>query len=116
MKIRKVKKTATTTGLVIFITLVSFALGLAQDGAPVGLGYSFGLHHSFPDKAVCLGDYALRLGLIPKPGDSSVSLVRTWNETVVLPSPFPAPHRLSSFAVARPRKISLHLLDSVLLI
>jgi hypothetical protein len=112
MKIPRVKKTAVTIGLVAVITLVSLALGVAQDHAPAGLGYSFGLHSTAPARASCLGDYALRLGLIPKSGDSSIGLVK--KEAVVLPALLPAPDPL--MFVPKPRKIALHLLDSVLLI
>lgn len=48
MNIRGVKKSAATLGLVVVIILVSFALGVAQDRAPAGLGYLFGLHPVFP--------------------------------------------------------------------
>jgi hypothetical protein len=111
MKIPRVKKTAVTIGLVAVITLVSLALGVAQDHAPAGLGYSVGLHSTAPARASCFGDYALRFGLIPKSGDSSIGLVK--KEAVVLPA-LPVPDPL--MFVPKPRKIALHLLDSVLLI
>ncbi len=116
MKIRRVKKSAVTMGLVVVMTLVSFALGLAQDRASVGFVYSFGLQHGVPDRAACLGDYTVRLGLVPKWSDSSIALGSGWNEAVVLCAPRPVPNLRSIFAVAKQRKIPLYLLDSVLLI
>jgi hypothetical protein len=112
MTIPRVKKTAVTIGLVAVITVVSLALGVAQDHAPAGLGHSFGMHSTAPARASCLGDdYALRFGLIPKSGDSSIGLVK---EAVVLPALLPVSDPL--MFVPKPRKIALHLLDSVLLI
>jgi len=116
MNIRGVKKSAATLGLVVVIILVGFALGVAQDRAPAGLGYLFGLHPSVPERTACLGNYAVRLGLAPKSGDSSIASLGTWNEAVILRPPLPAPNLLLIFAVAKPRKIALHLFDSVLLI
>ena len=117
MKFRRVKKDAVTTGVVLVVTLVSFALGLGQDRGPAGFDYSFGLQHGVPDRASCLGDYAQRLGLVPKSSDSSIALESgSWHEAAVLSAPRPVPNAQSMFAAAKPRKIALYLLDSVLLI
>jgi len=116
MKIRRIKKAAATIGLVVVVTLMGFALGLAQDSAPLVGGDSFGLHHSFPAKASSQDDYDRRAGLIPKPGHSQHSLERTVNELVARRASLSATGRSPAFAVARARKIPLHLLDSILLI
>ena len=116
MKIHRAKKTAATVGLVCAIVLTSFALGLAQDAAPRGLRYSFGLQTGVPDDASCLGGHALRFGLALKPGDSSISSAKLWPHAACPSSLRAVRNPLSIFWVTKPRKISLYLLDSVLLI
>jgi hypothetical protein len=115
MRIRGAKKSAATIGLVFAIVLVSFALGLAQEGAPLQSAYSVELHAGVPDDGSCLGDYASRLGLAPKPSDSSGSSIRSWPQAVLPPALFAVRNPLLTLAVSG-RKISLYLLDSVLLV
>ena len=114
MKIRRVKRTAVTLGLLLLIIAVGFALGMAQDSGPAEAGYSAGLRHSAAETAACAGDCILRFGLPAKSGDSSIALGRNRHEAAISYSPLGGPNL--SPTSAKPRKIALHLLDSVLLI
>jgi hypothetical protein len=114
MKVRRIKKTAATIGLVFATILISFTLGLAQDSAPLGPRYSLGLQPGVPDDASCV-DHASRVGLAPKPSDSSMSWVRTWPQASVPSSLFAVRNPLFISAITV-RKISLYLRDSALLI
>ena len=115
MKIRRIKRAGATVGLVFAVVLVTFTLGLAQDGAPSGLSHSFGFQRGVADDASCLGDHLFQEGLAPKPADSSVSWARNWPQAVLPPSLFAA-NAQSISTVIRPGKISLYLLDLILLI
>jgi hypothetical protein len=114
MKIRRIKNTVASMGLLVVITLAGAAVSLAQDSSPIGLSYSFGVHHSSPDKASTLGGDAC-IGLIPNSGDLTVSYPRSSETRTVLHASGPR-NLLSDFAGVKSRKIALHLLDSILLI
>jgi hypothetical protein len=116
MKIRPIRKTAATIGLVVVITLAGFTLSLAHDSAPAGPGYRPGLQHSFATQTSLPNDYSLELGLLPQSGDSPVSWQRVTQANVVPHTLSSVTGRLFGFTAAKTWKISLHLLDSVLLI
>jgi hypothetical protein len=110
-----IKKTAAMIALVATITLAGFTLSLAHDSAPAALGYRPGLQHSFATQTSLPNDYVLELGLLRQSGDSPASWHRVTQANVAhaLSS---ATGRLFGFTAAKTRKISLHLLDSILLI
>jgi hypothetical protein len=116
MKIPRAKKTVAIIGLVFALILTSFALGLAQETSPFGPNYSFGLQPGIPDDASCLDGYALQLGLAPKAPDSSITPAKSWPQAQLSSHPFAVHNSLTTRAATKPRKISLYLLDSVLLI
>ena len=115
MTIRLIAKTAATIGLVAVITLAGFSLSLAHDSAPAGPGYRPGLQ-SFATQTSLPNDHSLELGLLPQSGDSPVSWQRAIQADVVPPALPPVTGRLFGLTAAKTRKISLHLLDSILLI
>ena len=116
MTIRPVGKIAATIGLVVVITLVGFTFSLVHDSAPAGPGYRPGLQHSFATQTSLPNDHSLELGLLPQLGDSPVSWQRAIQANVVPPALSPVTGRLFGLTAAKTRKISLHLLDSILLI
>ena len=61
MKIRRVKKTVATMGLIVVVTLVSFALGLAHETRVCrAFGYSLGCNTVFRPAQRASDDYPLR--------------------------------------------------------
>jgi len=116
MKIRRVKKTLSAFGLLLAVMLACVAVSLAQDGTPIGLSHSFGIQHSYPGNASTVDGYALRVGLVPPSGNEPICFPRNAQTPSVVQAPFNAAGRFVQPAGAKPRKVGLHLLDSVLLI
>jgi len=114
MKICKVKKTGATIGLTFAVLLITFALGVAQDNPPFGLSPTAGLHRSVSDDSSCVGDHVFQAGLAPKPA-SSIFWARSWPQTTLLSSVSAVNSRFTR-AVIQTRKVSLYLLDAILLI
>jgi hypothetical protein len=115
MKIRKIKKAVATISLIVAITLAGFALGLAHDSAPTSSGYSPGLQHGFPASAASSDDFRFELLLLGSGQPPAPVLGRAW-ETSGFRAPAAPAHRSLPSATPRTRKVSLHLLDSILLI
>jgi hypothetical protein len=116
MKIRDLKSTLASVGLLVVITLAGVAVSLAQDSPPAGLGYASGFHHSSPGKASRLGGDVPCVGLVPDSGDLGISHPRLSDGATVFHSASVVAKFSADFAGVKPRKIALHLLDSVLLI
>jgi hypothetical protein len=116
MKIRQIKRTITAVALAVVITLACVAVSLAQDSSPVGFSYSIGLEHSYPDRGSTDDGYAARIGLPPQSSLSPISFLRVSQGQAGVRLPSPAGALLVGFRGAKPPKVALHLLDSVLLI
>lgn len=116
MKIRQIKKALSAIGLLLVFMLACVAVSLAQDNSPIGFSDSFGIRHSHASKASTVDAYALRNGLVPQPGCAPVSFPRTARAARVVQLPAAASSHLLDWVGTKPRKIALHLLDSILLI
>jgi hypothetical protein len=116
MKIRQIKKTLSAIGLLLVIMLACVAMSLAQDGPPIGLSHSLGLQRGHAGKASAVDGYALRSGLAPQSGYAPISFPRAARAPRVVQSPAAVSGGLLDLAGVKPRKIALHLLDSILLI
>jgi hypothetical protein len=114
MKIRRLKSTLASLGLLVVITLAGVAVSLAQDSPSSSRGYSFGLHRSLT--ASILGGDALCVGLVLNSGDVTISYPRFSEAPTVFHLASEIPNLSAVFAGPKSRKIALHLLDSILLI
>lgn len=115
MKHAKVKSLIIVVGLLLVFTLGGVALSLGQDSLTVGSISALGWHPSQPARAP-LDDYTLHVGLIAENGNVPAFHARV--SQGILPPDEPLIRRglvaVSDSTIAR--KVSLHLLDSVLLI
>jgi hypothetical protein len=116
MKVNQLKKAIVAVMLLLMFTMGGFALGQAHDNVTPGFAFSlelgFGLSHGAWER----DSYPLQLGLASEIGRSS-SLIQTLAEGARLFAMVP-PARAPSLGYLRAHapKISLHLLDSILLI
>jgi hypothetical protein len=117
MKVRRIKDTVASLGLLVMITVAGVAVSLGQDSSPIGLSYSFGPQYSSPDNTGSMvpGE-ALCAGLVPNSGDLTISYPRPSEAQTFLYSASGVRKLLANFAGAKSRKVALHLLDSILLI
>jgi uncharacterized membrane protein len=116
MMVIRVKKTIVAVMLLLVFTTAGFALGLAHDYVPPGFAFSLELGLGLSNEAWHGNDYPLQFGLASEIGRVS-SLIQSLAGGTRLVGMVPA---LRAHSWVYPRvyapKISLHLLDSILLI
>jgi uncharacterized membrane protein len=116
MMVVRVKKTIVAVMLLLVFTTAGFALGLAHDNVPPGFAFSLKLGLGLSNEAWQGDDYPLQFGLASEIGRVS-SLIQTLAGGTRLVGIVPAvPAHSWVYSRVYAPKISLHLLDSILLI
>jgi hypothetical protein len=116
MLITRVKKSVVAVMLLLVFTTAGFALGLAHDPIEPGFAFSHELDLGLSNGAWHGEDYPLQFGLAAEIGRVS-SLIQSLAERARLVEMVPAERAYSpAYARVYGQKISLHLLDSILLI
>ena len=112
----KVKSSVIVIGLLLAFVLGGVTVSLAQDGLSVRAVATLGWHPSQPKRTLPLDDYNLHVGLSAESGAVPAFFIRAAQGFSFLAEPL---NRRGSVAVSHSliaRKVSLHLLDSILLI
>ena len=116
MKLCKVKNTAAMLGLLLVFILGGVAVSLAQDNLALGPVQSSGWHHGMPTTPSPLDRYTLRVGCSAETVDVPALFGPVAQGVAVSGRTHSVPARWSIPNAMGARKVSLHLLDSVLLI
>ena len=117
MKVRGIKDIVASLTLLAMITVAGVAVSLAQDSLPIALSHSSALYHSSErNRLSMLPSEALCAGVVPDSGDLTISCSRPSKAQTFLYSAPGARKFLANSAGVKSRKVSLHLLDSILLI
>jgi hypothetical protein len=119
VKVSLLKKTVAAAGLLFIFTIGGFALSLAHDNALAGVAFSHELRLGLANRGWQLASesYPLRLCLESVIGTGSALIIQSLGDGTRPIGTVPPVRRLSSiYSRAYARKISLHMLDSVLLI
>jgi uncharacterized membrane protein len=116
MMVTRVKKTVVAVMLLLVFTTAGSALSLAHDPVPPGFAFSLELGLGLSNRTWQGDGFPLQFGLATEIGRVS-SLIQSLAEGTRIVGMVPAlrAHSLVYTRVYRP-KISLHLLDSILLI
>jgi hypothetical protein len=116
VKVSRLKKSIAAVILLLGFTMGGFALSLAHDDAPRGFSYTLELRLGLPTGAWQRDGFPVRFGLASEVGaissviQQAIEGSRTFNTA-------PSVHRHPlAYPRAHAPKISLHMLDSILLI
>jgi hypothetical protein len=117
VKVSRLKKSVAGVILLLVFTMGGFALSLAHDDAPLGFSYTLELRLGLPTGAWQRDGYPVRFGLASEVGAISSFIQQVTEGSRNFSTAAPSVHR-HSLAYPRPHapKISLHMLDSILLI
>lgn len=116
VKLRKIKNTAAMLGLLLIFILGGVAVSLAQDNLALDHAQSSGWHQGLPTMPSPLDGYTLRVACNAETVDVPALFGRVTQGIVVSSK---TPCVLARWSIPNAmgtRKVSLHLLDSVLLI
>jgi hypothetical protein len=116
MKMHNIKSTIAVIGLLLVFILGGIAVGVEQESLPVGPAFALGWQPSLPAEARPLDKSIFRVGLCAETSNVLDFLPREAQRISVLAKPLSGPGPLAIPSDRIVWKVSLHLLDSVLLI
>ena len=116
VKIIRLHKVLAALGILIFFTFGAFAVSLAHDSPFAGPLHTFELRHVLKNGPAQLDEYTLTVGFNNETGEVPNSAQPDLEERRITYSHGVAPERAATSAQVHAAKVSLQILESVLLL